>query len=221
VRYECVFCDLDGTLTDAAPGITNCIRHALKALQMPDVEPDDLRWTLGPPLQNSLPTLLGTSDPIVVQRAIDHYRERFSTVGWLENSVYEGVPEALAALKIAGVRIFLATSKPRVFAEAILDYFELGSYFEGVYGSELDGTRANKTLLLAHVLEQERLDPKSCLMIGDREHDVLGAKANRIDCLGVTYGYGTSEELIEAGAIDLVAAPSGWPLFVLSPTGTL
>ncbi len=216
-----VLCDLDGTLTDSELGITNCIRYALKALARPDMSAEELRWTVGPPIHLSFATLLDTSDERLIQQGVEFYRERYDTLGWAENSVYDGMPAALAELRAAGLRLFVATSKPQVFAKRILTHFELAGYFEAIYGSGLDGTRANKGELIAYLVQQEGLNVDECLMIGDRKHDVLGAKANGMECLGVTYGYGSEEELLRAGAVAVASHPRDWAPYVCGLTGTL
>jgi phosphoglycolate phosphatase len=196
-----VLFDLDGTLTDPKPGITQSIAHALRCMGRVSPDPDTLTWCIGPPLTHSFPTLLECGDEAEIARAIGHYRERFGDVGLFENSVYEGIPEMLATLRDKGVRLFLATSKPWTFAERILIHFELREFFEGVYGSELDGTRADKGELIAHLLATEGLEPARTIMVGDREHDVLGAKRCGVPCVGVRYGYAVGDELTRAGAV--------------------
>jgi len=142
-----------------------------------------------------------------VEEAITFYRERFSTIGLYENEVYPGIPELLASLRSQGRRLFLATSKPWIFAERILAHFQLDSYFEGVAGSELDGTRDAKAEVIAHVLDRFSVDPKDAIMVGDRRHDIEGARAHGIPCVGVLYGYGSESELIEARADALCKTP--------------
>lgn len=190
-----VLFDLDGTLTDPKPGITKCIVHALTRLERPAPDPEELAWCIGPPLSNSFPILLRDPDPELTARAIGFYRERFSVTGLYENSVYEGVPDMLRTLRAAGVRLFVATSKPTIYAVQILAHFELHGYFQAVYGSELDGTRTDKKELIAHLLRIEGLLPAHSLMVGDREHDVIGARACGLRSIGVRYGYGQEEEL--------------------------
>ena len=202
---ETLFFDLDGTLTDPKPGITGSIQYALRKLDRPVPSQDELAWCIGPPLRASFVTLLGGDNH--ADRAVELYRERFSDVGLFENSVYPDVEAVLAKLGQSGFRMFVATSKPHVFARRIIDHFGLNSYFERVFGSELDGTRVHKADLLAYALEQTGAEPSRSLMIGDHSHDVLGAKANGIDAIGVTYGYGSREELIAAGARQLCASP--------------
>jgi phosphoglycolate phosphatase len=200
-----LFFDLDGTLTDPKPGITGSIQYALRKLDRPVPSQDELTWCIGPPLRASFAVLLGGEG--LADRALELYRERFADVGLFENSVYPDIEHVLAALGQSGLRMFVATSKPHVFAKRIIDHFGLNSYFEHVFGSELDGTHVHKNDLLAHALRQTGLDPSQALMIGDRSHDVIGAKTNGINAIGVTYGYGSREELIAAGASHLCASP--------------
>ena len=200
-----IFFDLDGTLTDPKPGITGSIQYALRKLDRPVPSQDELTWCIGPPLRASFAVLLGGED--LADRAVEFYRERFGDVGLFENAVYPDIEHVLAELRQAPRRMFVATSKPHVFATRIIAHFGLSGYFDHVFGSELDGTRVNKADLLAYALEQTGVDPAQALMIGDRSHDVIGAKRNGIRAVGVTYGYGTAAELIEAGASHLCASP--------------
>ncbi len=200
--------DLDGTLTDPKEGIIGCIRYALEKLGAPQPDSDDdLTWCIGPPLLGSFEHLVGDKAP----EALALYRERFGDVGLFENAVYPGIREVLEELAGQGRRLFVATSKPTVYAVRILEHFELHDFFEHIYGSELDGTRADKTELLAWVLAQSELQASSAVMIGDRRHDVIGARNNGIDAIGVLYGYGSSDELSEAGARVLCETPRDLP----------
>jgi len=200
-----LFFDLDGTLTDPKPGITGSIQYALRKLGRPVPSQDELVWCIGPPLRASFATLLG--DDSLADRGVELYRERFGDVGLFENSVYPDIPQVLAALEQPSRRMFVATSKPHVFAKRIVEHFGLARHFEHVFGSELDGTRVHKSDLLAYALEETGVDPSQAIMIGDRSHDAIGAKANRIEAIGVTYGYGSREELSAAGASHLCASP--------------
>lgn len=197
--------DLDGTLTDPFPGITRSLIYALTELGYAAPEADALRWCIGPPLRKTLARLLQTDDETRIHTAIAKYRERFTTVGLFENEVYPGIPEALATLGARGHRLFVATSKPQVYAQRIIEHFGLNAHFSHVYGSELDGTRGDKGELIAHIIRQENLKASEVLMIGDREHDVLGALCNGIQTVGVLWGYGTEEELRNAGAARVVS----------------
>ena len=143
----------------------------------------------------------------LADRAVALYRERFSDVGLYENSVYPDIEHVLATVHGSPRRLFVATSKPRVFAERIIDHFGLTGHFEYVFGSELDGTRVNKSELLAYAIETTGVDASQTLMIGDRSHDMVGARNNGIRGIGVLYGYGSEEELVGAGASHVCASP--------------
>lgn len=199
--------DLDGTLTDPAEGLLKCIRHALERLEVACPTDAELHACIGPPLHESFARLLGDDGTARVAHAMRHFRERFTDAGIFENRLYEGIEEALAALREAGTPLVVATSKPQPFAERILRHFDLAQYFDGVYGSELDGTRSNKGELIAHLLAREALRAEDAVMIGDRAHDVIGAKANGVRSIGVLWGYGSREELVSAGADALCDAP--------------
>jgi phosphoglycolate phosphatase len=200
-----IFFDLDGTLTDPKPGITRSIQYALQKLDLPVPLEDELTWCIGPPLRTSFVTMLGGEAR--ADLAVTLYRERFGDVGLYENSVYPDIEHILAALKQSHGRLFVATSKAHVFADRIIDHFRLRDYFEHVFGAELDGTRADKGDLLAYALERAGANPQQALMIGDRSHDIIGAKKNGIAAVGVLYGYGSRDELIGAGASHVCATP--------------
>ena len=193
-----VLLDLDGTLTDPATGITNCIAYALTRVDVAAPSPNDLHFAIGPPLRGSFATLLKTNDTVLIERAMVLYRERFAETGLFENIVYNGVPEMLTDLKARNYRLLLATAKPHVYARRILAHFNLATPFDGIYGSELDGTRQHKADLLRYLLERENIDPSSAVMIGDRHHDIDAARVHGCRAIGVTYGYGSAEELAHA-----------------------
>ncbi len=199
--------DLDGTLTDPFPGITKSILHALNRLGRALPSEENLRWCIGPPLKNSFAQLLDTDDDALTEKAVAYYRERFGTVGLFENEVYESIPETLENLRKSGHTLYVATSKPSVFATRIIDHFGLKRYFKAVHGSELDGTRCDKTELLEHILQEEGITSTDTVMIGDRKHDIVGAKANGIRGIGVLWGYGTKNELEAAGANVCIEQP--------------
>lgn len=202
-----VLLDLDGTLTDPREGIVACLKHALEALGCCIPADSELEDCIGPPLHASFARLLGPDMQDCVQEALKLYRQRFAASGMYENAVYPGVREALAGLSSLGASLHLATSKPRVFAERILDHFRLASFFSSIHGSELDGTRSDKAELIAHLLKVEPLHAGDTFMVGDRAHDVIGAKANGVFPVGVLWGYGTREELISAGVGALCERP--------------
>jgi phosphoglycolate phosphatase len=200
--------DLDGTLTDPYVGITASIRAALACLGRPAPPPERLGWCIGPPLRESFKRLLVTEDDALADRALTHYRERFGAVGLFENRVYAGVPTVLEQLSAKGYRLFVATSKPGVFADRILDHFGLRVHFSAVYGSELDGTRNDKGDLIAHLLSREAIPAAETVMIGDRYHDIVGARRNGVGAYGVLWGYGTRMELEKAGAVACLESPA-------------
>lgn len=203
---DTIFFDLDGTLTDPKPGITRSIRYALERLDHPVIPPEDeLTWCIGPPLRSSFVKILGEDS---ADRAVALYRERFSDIGLYENRVYDGIAEVLATLNDSGHRLFVATSKAHVYADRIIDHFELRRFFGHVFGAELDGTRSDKSHLLEYALQQTATDPSKSLMIGDRSHDMVGAGKNGISGIGVLYGYGSREELTGAGARHVCATPA-------------
>ncbi|GLR84758.1 HAD family hydrolase [Bradyrhizobium iriomotense] len=199
-----IYFDLDGTLTDPKPGITRSIQYALERLGQHVPSEDELTWCIGPPLLASLKKLTGTDE--LANRALLLYRERFSDVGLFENEAYGGIEETLSTLSATGARMFVATSKPAVYARRIVDHFGLRRYFEQVFGSELDGTRVDKGDLLSYALDTAKVDPQTAVMIGDRSHDVVGARRNGMTAIGVLYGYGSEAELRDAGAHHICAA---------------
>jgi phosphoglycolate phosphatase len=199
--------DLDGTLTDPEPGITNSIRYALRELGCVDQSAEALRWCIGPPLYESFATLLATDDPVLVDKAVALYRERYAAIGRFENSPYPGIPACLAELQAQGATLFLATSKLLSSAQDILEHFGLVHFFMRLYGSGNDGALSNKVELVRYLLDGENIDPASAWMVGDRLHDVIAGKANGLRTVGVTYGYGGRDELCTAGADILVEAP--------------
>lgn len=196
--------DLDGTLTDPKIGITTCIQYAIAQLGMEPPATDELLWCIGPPLSASFAKLLDTEVKALINQAISLYRDRFSTIGLFENELYPEIPEVIVSMRAEGYQTYVATSKPYIYAKRIIEHFQLSALFDGIYGSELDGTRSMKGELIRHVLQTENLDAKATVMIGDRCHDVIGAKQNQVFVIGVTYGYGSIEELKKHGA-DVIA----------------
>jgi len=203
-----VLFDLDGTLTDPRDGITRCIQFSLGRLGRETPSSDDLLWCIGPPLRQSFSRLLEDHDSELLDLALQHYRERFSEIGIYENSVYPGIETALRKIRMADFHIFLATSKPTVFAARILEHFRLTHYFRGIYGSELDGRFSDKAELVAYILQAEGLDPQVSLMVGDRFHDIIGGKKNGVATAAVTYGYGSREEIEGASPDFIFHSPS-------------
>jgi phosphoglycolate phosphatase len=204
VRFQTVLFDLDGTLVDPRVGITRCVQLALSRSGIEVDDPDTLTPYIGPPLLESFDRIHGLTRDQAIQ-AITHYRERFAEIGWRENEVYPGIPDLLRELHASGTTVIVATSKPTVFAERIVTHFGLSPFIDFVAGSNLDNTRVAKSEVIAHVLsERPGLTADMSVMVGDREHDVIGARHNRLEAIGVAYGYGGAEELQTAGA-SLVA----------------
>ena len=198
--YNTVLFDLDGTLTDPAIGITNSVAHALKRWGIDIPDRAELYKFIGPPLVDSFCKYYGFSREDG-ELSVKYYREYFADKGLFENSVYEGVPQMLEELKCRGKRLIVATSKPEVFSDKILRYFELDGYFDFLAGATLDSSRVKKADVIAHALKCCNItDLSSVVMVGDREHDVLGAAHFGIDSIGVLYGYGDRTELVKAGA---------------------
>ena len=200
IKY--IFFDLDGTLTDPKEGITKSVAYALESFGIHVEALEDLSKFIGPPLKWSFMEYYGF-DEEQAEAAIAKYRERFKDIGIFENGVYEGVDGMLDTLKKAGYKLVLATSKPLVFAERILNRYEIARYFDGAFGSELDGTRTDKAEVIEYALDQTGAKACEVVMVGDRNHDVYGAMKNNIKTIGVLFGYGDREELLAAGAYKL------------------
>ena len=202
--YTYILFDLDGTLTDPKEGITKSIQYALNKMGIIENDLDKLTSFIGPPLLQSFVEFYSFSEDEASQ-ALQFYRERFAVTGLFENEVYEGIEKLLKDLNKLNYRLAVATSKPIVYAKQILDFFNLSKYFEVIVGSELDGTRSAKGEVIAEVLTQMKIEKKyQCVMIGDRKHDLIGASENGIDSIGVTYGYGSQQELEDANATYIV-----------------
>ena len=199
-----VLFDLDGTLADPGDGFVACVSHALAKLECRPYADHEIRKHVGPPLEETLARLL--EDRAKIPAAVAFYRERYASLGYLENAVYPGIEEALGALHSRGMRLFVATSKPTIYAERILAHFGLDRFFRGVYGSALDGTRSGKAELLAYIRQREKISDG--VMIGDRAQDITGALATGLTPVGALWGYGSREELEKAGATHLCPHPS-------------
>jgi phosphoglycolate phosphatase len=198
--------DLDGTLTDSGVGIARCIQEALRRLGGAVPSAESLRCFVGPPLHDTFARLLDTRDEATLAEAIRLYRERFVAVGMFENALYPGVDEGLARLRTGGHRLWLATSKPRVYAQRILEHFGIAERFAGLYGPELGDGAHDKRVMLRELLARERLHAREASMVGDRVHDVEGARANGVRAVAVSWGYGTIEELRAAAPDHLVGS---------------
>lgn len=214
MKYQNIFFDLDGTLLDPGEGITNSVMHALKYYDISVADRSELYSFIGPPLWESFEKYFGFSRE-KADEAVAHYREYYREKGIFENKVYDGLFQMLDELKKRGHRLYVATSKPQIFARRIIAHYGLEGYFDFVGGSELDGTRVKKGDVVAYVAQQaEGFTAENTVMVGDREHDVFGAKENNIACIGVLYGYGSYEELTQAGAAYIAQTPEDILKFV-------
>jgi len=194
MHQQTILFDLDGTLTDPREGITRSIQYALAKLDIDEPDLARLEHFIGPPLLQAFMQFYGF-DEAKAWQAVNFYRERFKVTGLYENRVFEGVSELLEGLQAQGRTLYIATSKPWEFAREIARHFDFARHFKVIYGSELDGTRTNKVELIAHLLAEENLDPAQTLMIGDRKHDLIGARSNGLEAVAVGYGFGSREEL--------------------------
>lgn len=201
--YHTILFDLDGTLTDSGPGITNSVAYALKKWDIIENDINILKKFVGPPLDASFAKYYGFSKEKCVQ-AIQYYREYYLTKGIYENQVYDGMEELLKWLRDTGRRAIVATSKPEPSAIHVLEYFHIDSYFDIIAGATMDGSRVEKSDVIRYALDRAGIrDLSGVVMVGDRENDIQGAKANGLDSIGVLYGYGSREELEEAGAMQI------------------
>lgn len=203
-KYKIILFDLDGTLSDPKVGITKSVQYALKKLEIEEPDLDKLECFIGPPLQVSFAEYYQL-DEERTQQAIDFYRERFKEKGMFENELYPAIPKLLNSLKEQQFTLAVATSKPTIFSEQILEYFNIGHFFDMVVGSNLDGTRSAKTEIIQYIVDKySDYELNDFIMIGDRKHDIIGANSTGIDSIGVTYGYGSFNELKQYSPTYLV-----------------
>lgn len=208
MKGKYILFDLDGTLTDPKEGITKSVQYALDHYGIHVEDLDSLCPFIGPPLTDSYMKFYGFS-PEQAREGVQVYREYFSVKGWLENKEYPGIHRMLAGLKEVGFELFVATSKPELFAKRILEHFGMAGYFTMIGGADMEETRVRKGDVIRYVLDtcgigQDEASRARILMVGDREHDVIGARECGLDCVGVLYGYGSREELETAGAAKIV-----------------
>lgn len=203
-NYQNILFDLDGTLTDPGLGITNSVQYALKRWDITVSDRNELYKFIGPPLKESFEIFFGFSDKDS-DKAVEYYREYYRNKGIYENRLYDGIEELLQYLKEKGKTIILATSKPEEFAVEILKHFNIDKYFHCIAGASMDGSRVKKADVIRYAMDKSGItDTSSVVMVGDREHDVLGAAHLGIDSIGVLFGYGSREELKKAGATHIV-----------------
>ncbi|MEM9778593.1 MAG: HAD hydrolase-like protein [Pseudomonadota bacterium] len=202
---QAIFLDLDGTLIDPKPGITTSIQYALTELGTDVPSQDELTWCIGPPLWSSFEVLLGPGADL--NYAVELYRERFARDGLYEAELYDGIGEMLMDLRETGAGVWIATSKAQIYAQTIIEHFGIASWVDGLFGSEMDGTRSDKTDLLAHALAETGVDPARSVMLGDRRFDIDGARNNDIPSIGALWGYADEGELHMAEPDGLAGHP--------------
>ena len=205
-NYKYILFDLDGTLTDPSLGITKSVEYALKKFEIPVGNRGELEKFIGPPLINSFMEFYDFDKEKAV-KAVAVYREYFSVKGIFENKIYDSIEDTLERLKKMGKIIILATSKPEKFAKQILEFFKIDKYFDFVCGATMDEKLCEKNDIIRYALSKIGNLNENAIMVGDRKFDILGAKENGIDSIGVTYGFGNLEELNFAGADYIISAP--------------
>ncbi|MCM1045325.1 MAG: HAD hydrolase-like protein [Candidatus Gastranaerophilales bacterium] len=210
--------DLDGTLTDPKVGITTCVQYALQSFGVEEADPDKLECFIGPPLRDSFMEFYGFGEE-QAKEAVEKYRERFQDTGIYENELYDGIPQMLRTLQSKGMYLAVASSKPEEYVRRILEHFKIDKYFCVVVGSEMDGARSSKAEVIREVLarlsKEEPIQADQVYMVGDRRHDIEGARENGIESVGVAYGYGSMEELKEAKSDYIVRSVEELQKFLL------
>ncbi|MGQ7448650.1 HAD family hydrolase [Streptococcus suis] len=201
--YQTILCDLDGTLTDSGQGILNSVAYALEKMGIEELDTANLNRFIGPPLYESFSRFYQLS-PEDTQSAVDAFRVYFKEKGMFENQLYPGIIPLLEELRTAGKTLVIATSKPEIFAKQILEHFGIAHYFDVIAGASLDSSRISKADVIGYAINQLEAFPKHAVMIGDREHDMEGARMHQLPAIGVLYGYGSKQEFEKAGATMIV-----------------
>ena len=199
--------DLDGTIIDPLEGITKSIQYAMEKLGKKALSTNELLFCIGPPLYETFPKLFGRDDKEFIWHAVDVYREYYNVKGIYQHELYDGIVDTLQQLRAKGCKLFIATSKPRIMADKIAEYRRIKNCFDGIYGCELDGTRSDKGELISYLLETEKIQQNESIMIGDRKYDIIGGIKNKLMTCGVSYGYGSVEELKNAKADFIISKP--------------
>lgn len=207
MSYKTILFDLDGTITNSGEGIIRAVSYALEKMKIEIPEQKELYSFIGPPLIDSFKQYYHLDD-LKANVAVDYYRDYYQKQGIYENHVYEGISELLLTLKTAGCTLYIATSKPEIYAKQILAHFDLSKYFAGIFGASLDGERSKKGDVIQYALKAAAITQlEEALMVGDRSHDIIGAKENKLSSIGVLYGFGDQVELKIAGADYIAATP--------------
>ncbi|CYV01959.1 HAD family hydrolase [Streptococcus suis] len=201
--YQTILFDLDGTLTDSGQGILNSVAYALEKMGIEEPDTANLNRFIGPPLYESFSRFYQLS-PEDTQSAVDAFRVYFKEKGMFENQLYPGIIPLLEELRTAGKTLVIATSKPEIFAKQILEHFGISHYFDVIAGASLDSSRISKADVIGYAINQLEAFPKHAVMIGDREHDIEGARMHQLPAIGVLYGYGSKQEFEKAGATMIV-----------------
>ncbi|HEL2058797.1 TPA: HAD family hydrolase [Streptococcus suis] len=201
--YQTILFDLDGTLTDSGQGILNSVAYALEKMGIEEPDTANLNRFIGPPLYESFSRFYQLS-PEDTQSAVDAFRVYFKEKGMFENQLYPGIIPLLEELGTAGKTLVIATSKPEIFAKQILEHFGISHYFDVIAGASLDSSRISKADVIGYAINQLEAFPKHAVMIGDREHDIEGARMHQLPAIGVLYGYGSKQEFEKAGATMIV-----------------
>ncbi|HEL1838393.1 HAD family hydrolase [Streptococcus suis] len=201
--YQTILFDLDGTLTDSGQGILNSVAYALEKMGIEEPDTANLNRFIGPPLYESFSRFYQLS-PEDTQSAVDAFRVYFKEKGMFENQLYPGIIPLLEELRTAGKTLVIATSKPEIFAKQILEHFGIAHYFDVIAGASLDSSRISKADVIGYAINQLEAFPKHAVMIGDREHDIEGARRHQLPAIGVLYGYGSKQEFEKAGATMIV-----------------
>ena len=206
--YKAILFDLDGTLTESGEGITKSVQYALDKMRYPEMDLEKLRVFVGPPLLEQVRKYTGMSEE-EARQAVVYYRERYSVTGIFENRVYDGVQNMLEELRRKGYLLAVSSSKPEHFVTKVLDHFGLTGYFDEIVGSEMNGKRTGKADVIEETLRRLQLSDhrEQVIMVGDKEHDVFGARTCGLECIAVSYGYGTMEELAQADPLRIAASP--------------
>ena len=217
-KYKVILFDLDGTVSDPRLGIVNSVQYAMEKMKLPRISGEEIISYIGPPIQDTF-SVLFKLDKAETDRMIGYYREYFKKSGMYENALYPGMAELLEDLS-GRFKIGTATSKPTVFAERILRHFGIDQYFSGIAGSNMDGTRIHKGEIIAYAMESwQEYVPGDFIMVGDRKHDIIGAEANGIEAVGVTYGFGSEEEINAAGPAYIAKSTEGLRRIFLPKAG--
>ncbi|HEL1762202.1 TPA: HAD family hydrolase [Streptococcus suis] len=201
--YQTILFDLDGTLTDSGQGILNSVAYALEKMGIEEPDAANLNRFIGPPLYESFSRFYQLS-PEDTQSAVDAFRVYFKEKGMFENQLYPGIIPLLEELRTVGKTLVIATSKPEIFAKQILEHFGIAHYFDVIAGASLDSSRISKADVIGYAINQLEAFPKHAVMIGDREHDIEGARRHQLPAIGVLYGYGSKQEFEKAGATMIV-----------------